>query len=300
MDLNLLLPPLPTTPPSHPQLHNARFHKDEKTGESYLNIIDVDEGKIRILEMNRKKAKNGFDDWQYLVVSDALNDSANNDKILVVIITGTDEAGFFSSGADLRAEAAGGQSLKLGDNVIDPVGVFMRTMLRFPKPIVAALNNSSIGVGATMLAHCDIVYSVEDAYVLTPFSRIGVVCEFGSSYLFPKLMGSSLANEMLLFGKQIPTRRLKEVGFISEIFPKVGFRNRVLEEVRNALVYPLLDKTLPKFKHMIKRLELDFLERLIVYELNELTKRAESGETFEAVMIFMQQSAENKMKGSKL
>lgn len=185
---------------------------------------------------------------------------------------------------------AGGQGLKLGNgNALDPVGVFMRTFLRFPKPIVAAVNGPALGVGCTMLPHCDIVYATETASFLVPFSRIAVIPEFCSSVTFPKLLGKSTANEMLLFGKQLGVNRARELGFVSEIFPKKDFLNRVLQEVRAGLVYPLMDRTLPLFKHMLRKWEIDDIEKLCLYELKKLDERGEAGEIAEAVIAFMQQ-----------
>ena len=167
--MNEALPEYLPTPPEHDSLAGAASHVDEKTKEPYLKIQDLDEGKIRVIKMNRLKAKNGFDDWMYLVLSDALNQAEKNEKVLVVILTG--EGDYFSSGADLRAEMAGGQGLKLyKGNMFDPVGVFMRTVIRFPKPLIAAVNGPAIGVGCTILPHCDIVYMTETTTLLCPFS----------------------------------------------------------------------------------------------------------------------------------
>jgi peroxisomal 3,2-trans-enoyl-CoA isomerase len=189
----------------------------------------------------------------------------------------------------------GGQGLKLGEgNALDPVGIFMRTFIRFPKPIIAAVNGPAIGVGCTMVPHCDIVYAAENASFLVPFSRIAVVPEFCSSVTFPQILGTSTANEMLLFGKQLGAQRAKELGFVSDVFPQKNFLESVLREVRAGLVFPLLDKTLPLFKHMVKKWNIDHMERLALYELRKLDERADSGEIAEAVLLFMQKSTGKK------
>jgi len=190
---------------------------------------------------------------------------------------------------------AGGQGLKLHKgSALDPVGVFMRTMLRFPKPLIAAVNGPAIGVGTTLLPHCDIVYASETASFLTPFSRLAFVPEFCSSVTFPRLMGQSTANEMLLLSKQLSVTRAKEVGFVSDIFPQKGFLDRVLQELSAGLNFPVLDRTLPLFKYMIKRFDADFLERVCVWELKRLDERASSGESAEAIIAFMQSSKKKK------
>lgn len=137
---------------------------------------------------------------------------------------------------------------------------------------------------------------MDDAIVWTPFSRIAVTPEFCSSILFPRIMGPSVANEMLLMSRQVSTLRLKELGLFSDVFPRLGFLNRVLEEIRSGLMYPLLEKTFPLFKKMIRRHEQATLEKVCCYELKELDGRAERGEVAEAVIAFMQAEQAKKTK----
>ena len=87
----LPLPPIIPGLSVHPQLKDARLRVDPKSNARYLLQEDVDEGHIRILKMNRLKAKNGFDDWLYLVIADALNAAAADDNVWVVVLTGEGE-----------------------------------------------------------------------------------------------------------------------------------------------------------------------------------------------------------------
>ena len=82
------MPPLIAGAPTHSKLKDARFHVDPKTNAPYLVAEDLDNGTIRVLKINRVKARNGFDDWLYLVISDALNAAAADEKVLVVVLTG--------------------------------------------------------------------------------------------------------------------------------------------------------------------------------------------------------------------
>src|SRR5690606_25371610 len=88
------LPVLFTEAPTHPKLKDARFHVDPATNAPYLITEDLDEGKIRVLKINRLKARNGFDDWLYLVIADALNAAAADEKVLVVVLTGEGDVGY--------------------------------------------------------------------------------------------------------------------------------------------------------------------------------------------------------------
>jgi enoyl-CoA hydratase/carnithine racemase len=141
------LPVLPSFAPTHPKLQDSRLHVDPASNLPYLVEENLDEGKIRIIKINRLKAKNGYDGWLALALADALNAAAADPSVLVVILTGNGE--YFSSGADLRAVMAGDPD-KLnveGGSVLNPVGVFMRTAIRFPKVLIAAVNGPAIGMG---------------------------------------------------------------------------------------------------------------------------------------------------------
>ena len=128
----------------HELLNGARNYVDPKNKQPYLELQTTKDG-IFIITMNRIKAKNGFDDMMYLSVSDALNYATAAEDVKLVVLTGNGD--MFSSGADLRGEMEG-KSLKLGKGMTyDPVGTFMLTLLRFKKPIVAAVNGNAIGVG---------------------------------------------------------------------------------------------------------------------------------------------------------
>jgi len=287
------LPSLLRDPPTHEKLKDARFTIDPKTNAPYLLMEDVDGGRVRVFKFNRVKAMNAFDDRMYLVVADALNAAEKDEKVLIVVLTGAGE--YFSSGADLHAAVEGDNSLKSGQGMpLDPVGVFMRIFLRFPKPIVAAVNGPAIGVGCTMLVHCDTVFATDDAYFLLPFSRMAFVPEFGSSKLFPEVLGKSTANEMILFSKPLQAAKAKERGLVSEIFPKQGFLEKVLAEVHNGIVHPLMERTLPLFKHMMRKWTVDDMERLIVYELNKLDERSNNGDPAEAIIEFFKSKKAGK------
>jgi len=239
-------PPVAIEPPSHPSLQDARFHKTDK-GEAYLDIKLEDDG-ILIITMTRGKT-HAFDDWNFLALTDALNWAEHEPKVLIVVLTGSNN--YFTSGADLNASDF---SLKLNQGFInDPTGVFMRVMARFPKPIVAAISGPAIGVGVTLIPHCDFAYATDKTYFWSPFSRIALLPEFASSYTMPRLLGTSVAGEMILLSKKLSAERARELGFVSDVFPVEGFLQRVLTEVRGGLVYPLLDKTLPLFKHTMKK-----------------------------------------------
>lgn len=128
-------------------------------------------GPVVTLTLNRPSRKNAFDYALYDALSAALERAAADERILVAVVTGAGD--YFSSGADLKAadmpETSAARS---------PVGRFMQTVLQFPKILVAAVNGPAVGIGTTLLPHCDMSFACESATFWAPFSRIAVVPEF--------------------------------------------------------------------------------------------------------------------------
>lgn len=280
--------------PVHPKQQGASRRIDASTQQPYLTITDLDDGRIRVITINRKKARNAFDDWLYLCIADALHEAEKDENVLIVILTGGD-GDFFSSGADLRSTENLRTNEQGGELAHDPTGVFMRTMIRFPKLLIAAVNGPAIGVGCSMLPICDLVYASETSYFQVPFSRIAVCPEMCSSVTFPQLLGTSTANEMLLLGKQLSVQRAAQLGFVSRIFPKQDFFAKVLQEVRTGVAFPLMERTLPLFKNMLRKWDLEFMDKLCVDELREIDVRAARGDIKVAVQSFLVNSKKAKM-----
>lgn len=270
----------------HPLLEGASKRLDTITKRPNIVISTLDEGRIRVIKFDRPLPRNGLDDWSFLGVADALNDAEKDDRVLIVILTGEGE--YFAAGGDLRSKE------KLGSGPggffhNEPLSVFMRTVMRFPKILVAAVNGPTIGATCTLLAFCDVVYASETAYFLLPFSRNVAVPEFCSSVTFPLMLGTSLANEMLLLSKQLDVKRAHQIGFVSQVFPKLDFFNHVLAEVRLALLTPLMHRTLPLFKQMLRRgrWEVDYIENVYLHECKVIDNRVASGDIQAGVAAFL-------------
>lgn len=128
------------------------------------------------LELDYPERKNCFSEAMYTQCIDALVQFEVDPEIVCVIITGAGD--IFSSGADLKEGIAD----------YDVVQRFMVKVITYSKILVAAVNGPAIGIGVTLLPHCDLVFASEQATFWTPFSRIAVVPEFCSSFLFPQIM----------------------------------------------------------------------------------------------------------------
>lgn len=148
-----------------------------------------------------------------------LHSVENNDSIDAVVITGTGD--YFTSGADI------GSFFALADYIEEheESGVilqtnspkFMMTVINFSKMLVTAVNGPAVGIGVTLLPHCDMVYATEDSSYWTPFSRIAIVPEFSSSITFVENMGVMRANQMLCMGEKINANQALECKLLTGI-----------------------------------------------------------------------------------
>lgn len=155
-------------------------------------LIEERHGKILWLTLNRPNALNSFNDAMYNGVASALARAADDPSIAGVLITGAGRA--FSAGQDL-AELSDGRSHE--QRQVDGFTPFIEAVESFPKPLIAAVNGIGVGVGMTLLLHCDIVVISDTAKLRAPFASLGLTAEAGSSFLLRQVIGPQLAADML-------------------------------------------------------------------------------------------------------
>lgn len=164
-----------------------------------------DHGRVRLLTLDRPEALNAFNTALYDTVAAALNDAAADGDIAVVVLTGEGRA--FSAGQDLgemadlaaSMEESGGEGSGAGHGFPR----FMDALIGFPKPLIAAVNGLGVGLGLTMVGHCDLTLVAESARFRPPFTALGVVPEAAASYTLPAMMGWQAANHALLTSRWI-------------------------------------------------------------------------------------------------
>jgi enoyl-CoA hydratase/carnithine racemase len=136
---------------------------------------------------------------------------------------------------------------------------FLLTVADFPKPIVAAVNGPAVGIGTTLLLHCDLIYSGESAKFQMPFVNLGLVPEFASSYLLPLRVGQAKASEWLLSGKTFGAEEAKVSGLINEVYKDEQFFSAALHQAQALAKQPkdslLITKRLMKQTYMAKTLQ---------------------------------------------
>jgi enoyl-CoA hydratase/carnithine racemase len=173
-------------------------------------VTSLKDGVFQI-RINRPEKKNALTQDMYSGLTSALSKADEDPEVRVVTLTGTGDS--FTSGNDVA------DFLKRDTTSSDqrPVGNFLATICATKKPLIAGVNGMAIGVGVTMLLHCDVVYAAEGATFQVPFTNLGVVPEAASSQLLPQMVGYHRAAELMLFGERIDARRAYEIGFINGV-----------------------------------------------------------------------------------
>jgi enoyl-CoA hydratase/carnithine racemase len=167
---------------------------------------------VATIEIARPEKKNALTVEMYQAMADALDAAREDAKVRAVLITG--QPGIFTSGNDLQDFMN-----RPRQGMDSPVFRFMRALLDCDKPVIAAVTGAAIGIGTTMLLHCDFVYVADDARLAMPFVSLGLVPEFASSFVVPALMGQRRAAEKLLLGDPFTAETAVECGIANAVLP---------------------------------------------------------------------------------
>jgi enoyl-CoA hydratase/carnithine racemase len=154
--------------------------------------VEVD-GRIVTVTFNRPEKRNALTQDMYRVLADTLEAADRDLEVAAVVFTGNGEA--FTAGNDLQDFASGGS--------LDQTNRFLQAIMTVNVPLIAAVNGMAIGVGLTMLLHCDLVYVEPSAVLSAPFVALGLVPEAASSLILPRVVGERRASEILLAGRKI-------------------------------------------------------------------------------------------------
>lgn len=171
-----------------------------------------DDGAVRVIRMNRPDKKNALTAEMYAAMADALAAASKSPAIRCVLIAGS--ASVFCAGndlADFQRAAADEEGLS------EPILRFLYALAGLRKPLVAAVQGAAVGIGTTMLLHCDYVVAASDARFATPFVALGLVPEAASSLLAPRLMGQRRAFALLAMGEAMTADDARSCGLVNRI-----------------------------------------------------------------------------------
>lgn len=177
-----------------------------------MSIKTAAQNGVAIVEIARPEKKNALTQDMYDSMTAAIAAAAAQESVRALLITGQRDV--FASGNDLQDFMERPPSTE--DSAVTR---FMHALLDFEKPVVAAVTGPAVGIGVTMLLHCDLVYVATDARLSMPFVALGLVPEFGSSLVVPRLMGHAKAAETLLLGETFTGREAVELGIATAALP---------------------------------------------------------------------------------
>ncbi len=176
-----------------------------------MDINITHENQVAILQIARPQKKNAITREMYVALTRALQDANANPAVRSVLIAG--QPGVFTAGNDLE------DFMKHGADGEPPSIPFMRALVACEKPVIAAVTGVAVGIGTTLLLHCDLVYVSEDARLSMPFVGLGLVPEFASSLLLPALVGHAKAAEMLMLGEPFGAAQAVALGIANAALP---------------------------------------------------------------------------------
>ncbi len=238
---------------------------------------------VATLEIARPDKKNALTVAMYRAMAEALAAAKEDAAVRAVLITG--QPGVFTSGNDIEdfMQRPPGQG---SDAMDSPVFQFMRALMDCDKPVVAAVTGAAIGIGTTMLLHCDFVYVSDEARLAMPFTTLGLVPEFASSLLVPQLMGHRRAAEKLLLGDPFTGEQAVECGIANAVLPagEVLAHARRVAERFNALPPGAVREA----KQLMRAPQREATLQVIRTEGELFGKRLRSPEAMEAFQAFFQ------------
>jgi Delta3-Delta2-enoyl-CoA isomerase len=167
----------------------------------------------------------------------------------------------------------------------------VNAFIRFPKMMVAIVNGPAIGIAGTVIALCDIVYASEQAYFYTPFTNLGLCAEGCSSVTFPRILGTSKANEMLMLNHRMTAREAERYGFVAHVYKDVREVWERLKQIKNLPIGSIMAN-----KNLTRKFTIQELEAASMAEAEELGRRFESEEFFAALMSFQEAKKKAKSK----
>jgi enoyl-CoA hydratase/carnithine racemase len=241
-------------------------------------LTDITDG-VMTITFNRPDKKNSITAAMYAAMAAALAQAREQDTVRVVVFQGNETV--FSAGNDIA------DFLDQPPSGLDaPVFRFLFGMADFPKPIVAAVCGPAVGIGTTMLMHCDLVYAGDNAAFALPFVNLGLCPEAASSVLVPQMLGYHRAAEALLLGEPFMAEAALEVGLVNRIVPPMEARNLAQAQARKLAAKPI--PSLIETKRLMKQGQAKLVRQQIAEEAASFGRMLGEPAAREAFTAFME------------
>ncbi|HYA66400.1 MAG TPA: enoyl-CoA hydratase [Burkholderiaceae bacterium] len=233
---------------------------------------------VACIEIARPERKNAITVQMYGQLADALLVAASDTAIRAVLVRGAPTV--FCAGNDVH------DFLQRPDTAEQAAPRFMKALMDLEKPVIAAVNGAAVGIGTTLLMHCDLVYAADDAMFSMPFVSLGICPEFGSSLLVPLSAGYHKAAEKLLFGEPISAEEALEMGLVNRLLPPGEVIEYALHQARRFRSLP--PAAVRETKRLLKSGWRAAVQSAMDEELGTFRRLLGSPESREALSAFLE------------
>ena len=238
--------------------------------------------KVDVLRItfDRPEKKNALTGAMYNALADAVERGEANPDVRVLLLDGNGDS--FTAGNDLEDFLANPWT----EDLHPPAIRFITTVVHAEKPIVAAVHGSVVGVGVTILLHCDLVYAADNAKLMMPFVNLGIVPEAASTVILPLLIGHQRAAELLMLGTPISAQRAYELGMVNAVVPLDALMSTAMNAAQMLAERPAA--ALRATKALMKKAGTAEMGRALREEVEVIAQRLGSPETREALTAFLE------------
>lgn len=238
----------------------------------------TNQDRILIIRMQRPEKKNALTREMYVGMNQALQQADADASVRVILITGIQDC--FTAGNDLVdfANARPGET--------SPAILYLQTLAAAKKPVIAAVSGFAVGIGTTMLLHCDLVYADSTARFQLPFVNLGLCPEAGSSVILPALMGQRRAAELLYLGEPFNAEKARALGIVNEVITENPVLEAALAKARQLAEKP--PSALRTTKMLLKRGTASSIADAMARETQQFAALLQGPEAKEAMGAFLE------------
>jgi enoyl-CoA hydratase/carnithine racemase len=242
-------------------------------------IVSQTADRVARIGLNRPEKKNALTADMYAAMADAVSAAEADPQVRVTLIHGQAEC--FCSGNDLKDFL---ERPPHGDNA--PVTRFLRALSTATKPLIAAVGGPAVGIGTTMLLHCDLVYATPETRFQLPFVSLGLVPEAASSLLLPMIAGHHRAAELLLLGRPFSAEKALAAGFVTEVIPARELLEYAVDAAMAVAALP--PESVRLTKALMKKRQAVLVAEQMAEESQLFRQRLDSPEAKEAMNAFFE------------
>lgn len=245
-------------------------------------VLSQFQDRVLTLSLNRPERKNALSLAMYSALADLIISADGHAQVRVIVLTGTDE--FFTSGNDLMDFM---NEPQIHDN--HPVVRFINALRHCTKPVVAVVRGHAVGIGTTMLLHCDLVYVADDARLQLPFVNLGLCPEYASSFLVPRVVGQQKAAELFLLGEPFSGAEAATIGLVTKAVPTTELNDFAHAKIQRLAQQP--PAAVRRSKALLRAATKSAIEQSLHAEYAGFAEGLASEECKESVTAFFEKRA---------